>query len=261
MSDKNNQHKNASSGQVSWIRLLAKLLALVVLMGYLVFSFIRHDDWNVHPPCNQLVVMVMDSAQASFVSRQEVMGILAKSHLNPVGKPEDRIDLHRIETEVEKHQFVLDAQCYITADHVVHVDIRQCLPVMRIMSRTGDNYYIDAKGNRLHNMTFAADVPVATGYISRQYARTVLAPLGSYLTSDSFWNSQVEQFWVADNGQMEMFPRVGNHVISFGQPKDMKKKMERLRTFYTEVLNKVGWNKYKRIDLQYSNQIVCVKAD
>ena len=230
MPDKNNQHKNASSGQVSWIRLLAKLLALVVLMGYLVFSFIRHDDWNVHPPCNQLVVMVMDSAQASFVSRQEVMGVLAKSHLNPVGKPEDRIDLHRIETEVEKHQFVLDAQCYIT-------------------------------GNRLHNMTYAADVPVATGYISRQYARTVLAPLGSYLTSDSFWNSQVEQFWVADNGQMEMFPRVGNHVISFGQPKDMKKKMERLRTFYTEVLNKVGWNKYKRIDLQYSNQIVCVKAD
>ena len=66
---------------------------------------------------------------------------------------------------------------------------------------------------------------------------------------------------MADNGQMEMFPRVGNHVISFGQPKDMKKKMERLRTFYTEVLNKVGWNKYKRIDLQYSNQIVCVKAD
>ena len=58
-----------------------------------------------------------------------------------------------------------------------------------------------------------------------------------------------------------MFPRVGNHVISFGQPKKKKKKMERLRTFYTEVLNKVGWNKYKRIDLQYSNQIVCVKAD
>jgi len=32
-----------------------------------------------------------------------------------------------------------------------------------------------------------------------------------------------------------------------------------MKEFYTEGLNKVGWNKYSQISLKYNNQIICKK--
>ena len=36
-------------------------------------------------------------------------------------------------------------------------------------------------------------------------------------------------------------------------------KLDRLKTFYGKALNEVGWNKYSRISLEFSNQIICTK--
>ena len=33
--------------------------------------------------------------------------------------------------------------------------------------------------------------------------------------------------------------------------------LKRLRQFYAKALNVIGWNKYKRINVEFSNQIVC----
>ena len=58
---------------------------------------------------------------------------------------------------------------------------------------------------------------------------------------------------------MELVPRVGNHIIALGPPTKLEEKLTRMKEFYTEGLNKVGWNKYSRISLKYDNQIVCKK--
>jgi cell division protein FtsQ len=34
-----------------------------------------------------------------------------------------------------------------------------------------------------------------------------------------------------------------------------------LKIFYKEGIAKVGWEKYKSIDLRYMNQVVCEKRD
>ena len=54
-----------------------------------------------------------------------------------------------------------------------------------------------------------------------------------------------------------MVPRVGKHIVYLGQPQNVKNKLERLRKFYRHGLNKVGWNKYSRINVEYGNQIIC----
>jgi cell division protein FtsQ len=46
----------------------------------------------------------------------------------------------------------------------------------------------------------------------------------------------------------------------FGEAKDFEEKFEKLKTFYTEGLNKTdGWNKYSTINIKYKNQVVCTK--
>ena len=49
-------------------------------------------------------------------------------------------------------------------------------------------------------------------------------------------------------------------ISSFWEsPNNVADKLERLKTFYKKALNKVGWNKYSRISLEFNNQIICTK--
>ena len=130
---------------------------------------------------------------------------------------------------------------------------------MRVLSDSGENYFIDSLGKIMPHMHYTADMAVATGHISHSYARKNLIPLGRLLQEDAFWNGQVQQIHVDSAGNMEMIPRVGEHVVYIGEPVDIPQKFERLKTFYERVLSNVGWNKYSRINIEYSNQIICKK--
>ncbi|MBP3775079.1 MAG: cell division protein [Bacteroidaceae bacterium] len=254
------EEEKKKKGQ-SVLKSVVKLLAMLVLLAYIVFAFVKEKNWANRTPCEQFVVCIQDSAQASFVSEDDVMKIIQNKHLNPVGRPLDKVQLIELEKAAQTHQFVLNAKCYKMADNTVHLDIEQRLPVMRIFSTNGDNYYIDAKGEKMPKVTYPADVVVATGNITPRYAAQNLAPLGRFLMKEPFWNSQIEQFHVLKDGSVEMIPRVGNHVVYFGQPIEMEAKLGKLHIFYDKVLCRIGWNKYRGINMEYANQIVCTKTE
>lgn len=240
---------------------ILKLLAGIVLLGYLAFAFVRMSGGQNEAACKRVDIEVTDSARATFISESDVRDLLEAKRLYPEGIPMNRINSSEIEKALEGHQFILSAQCYKTADNVVHVKVTQQLPVMRILSNDGGNYFIDECGKRISKGSLPADVVVATGDITPQYAKKYLAEVGRVLQKDDFWNSQIEQLNVRKDGTMEFIPRVGNHVVYLGEPVDVEDKLHRLRVFYKKVLGKVGWNKYSEIDVEFGNQIVCTKKE
>lgn len=89
----------------------------------------------------------------------------------------------------------------------------------------------------------------------------MLKELNECLQNDPFWNNQIEQIHVTPTQELELVPRVGDHIVFLGKPKEIKDKLEKLKAFYVKALNKVGWNKYSRINLEFSNQIICTKKE
>ena len=79
------------------------------------------------------------------------------------------------------------------------------------------------------------------------------------IKEDDFFNAQFEQIYIDSNGEVELTPRVGRHSILLGKHVDVDKKLKKLKLFYKEGISKVDWNKYKQIDLRFSDQIVCAK--
>ena len=79
--------------------------------------------------------------------------------------------------------------------------------------------------------------------------------------NDKFWNAQIEQINVTPTREIELVPRVGDHVVFLGKIDNFEEKLGRLKIFYEKALNKVGWNKYERINLEFSNQIICTKRE
>ena len=74
-----------------------------------------------------------------------------------------------------------------------------------------------------------------------------------------FWKAQVEQINVTKDRQIELVPRVGDHLLILGTADNVEEKLERLMNFYEKGLDNVGWNKYRSISVAYDGQVVCKK--
>ena len=238
-----------------------KLIIGIGLLAYLVLAITKFRKAENTEACKRVVIEVTDSNHAAFITVNELEKLLVKKGLYPQGIPMNNIQSGKIEEALESHQFILDAQCYKTADNVFHIKVSQRLPIMRIISINGQNYYIDGKGNAISHIKLPADVIVATGAITTRYAKKYLAPIGRILQNDEFWNSQIVQLNVQKEGSIELIPRVGNHIVKLGVPLNTEKKLQHLKYFYQEVLNEVGWNKYSTINMEFENQIVCTKKE
>ena len=59
-----------------------------------------------------------------------------------------------------------------------------------------------------------------------------------------------------ENKKIELVPKVGLYTITLGTLDDYETKLKKL---YARGFNVIGWNRYRMIDLQYKDQIVCDK--
>jgi cell division protein FtsQ len=174
-----------------------------------------------------------------------------------------------MEREIRKNPFVYQAQVFTDQSQNVVVDIVQKRPILRVINNDGVSYYISEKNDRIPlSDNFTTHVAIALGNIETHRdtkrdssVQTALYNLVQFVRKDEFLNALVDQVYVYENGDMDVIPKVGGQTIRFGAADDMAAKFERLKIFYNEGLKKVGWTKYKTIDLRFKDQVVCEKRD
>ncbi|MGL5937896.1 MAG: cell division protein FtsQ/DivIB [Phocaeicola sp.] len=209
--------------------------------------------------CKDLLVEAKNPLPYHSISKAEILVLLEKQGLSPIGRKIGDINTQVIEKVLKEHLLVEKVACYRTPSSSIGISITQRTPIMRIIPQNGNSYYIDSKGEVMSLINTPAHVVIATGNITREFATKELFTLATYLYSEPFWRAQIEQVHVTANKELELVPQVGEHLIFLGKPKEYKEKFARLKTFYTKALNKVGWDKYSRISLEFSNQIICTK--
>lgn len=237
------------------------LCTLLLATAYLILAVTTFNSKPADQVCKGMELTVKDSIDYGFVTDKEVKEILKKGKIYPEGKQLSSINVRQLEEFLSNHPFIENAECYLTSGGKVAIDIYQRVPVMRVMSSNGNNYYLDNAGKIMTAAGKSIHVVVATGFIDRKFAQTELYPLGKFLQSDKFWESQIEQINVTPKQELELVPRVGEHILFFGKPGNYKEKFSKLRTFYQSALNRVGWNKYERISIEFNNQIICTKKE
>ncbi|MBP5714435.1 MAG: cell division protein FtsQ [Prevotella sp.] len=209
--------------------------------------------------CSEVKIDIDDEMPDGFLNANEIKKILERQQLYPLAKPMMAVNARDIEETLRKNPFVQQAECYKTQNGHICIRLKQRMPIMHVMANNGDNYYIDIHGNILPETRFANDLLVTTGNITKRYAQKTLTPVVNEIVRDKFWQSQIVQLHVLDDGSLEVVPRVGDHVAYLGAPIDIPKKLERLRKFYLYGLNQAGWNKYSYISVEFDNQIICKK--
>lgn len=240
------------------IRIITIVVALL-LTGYIVFASVFLMDRQPDIACNDLQILVKDSLDKHFVNEQDVLSLLKKADLNPMQKPMNNINTDRIENELMKNQMISRVEAYKTPSGKIKLEISQKLPILRVLGTKG-NFYIDNLGSAMPvSSRYVAHVPVASGYVEKEFAMTDLYKFALFLQKNEFWNNQIEQIYVHANNEVELIPRVGNHRIILGTFESFDEKLDKLQLFYKQVTPKMGWDKYSVINLKYKNQIVCTK--
>lgn len=243
--------------------MLKKILISICTALAAVYLFLAVTAFNRKPAdtvCTSVELLVRDSVYAGFITQKEVTALLDKNGLNPVGHAPDKANTRAMEEVLSKHPLIDAVECYKTASGKICVEVSQRIPVLRIMDDRGADYYVDNRGKVMPTSAkCVAHVAIATGNISRDFATQQLYPFGLFLQNNPFWQAQTEQIHVLPDQTVELVPRVGDHLIYLGKLKGYRQKLERVRLFYEKALNRVGWNKYSRINVEFDNQIICTK--
>ncbi|MBQ7422128.1 MAG: cell division protein FtsQ [Prevotella sp.] len=256
---------------INWRNTLIGLLDIILAI-YLVLaitSFNNPDESGLS--CSKVGINISDSNNAGFLSANEIKNILERQHLYPLNKQMKFVDPRKIEEVLKVSPFVNTAECYKTKNGHVCINITQRMPIIRIKSQNGQDYYLDDKGGTLPNSNYTSDLIIATGNINKWFAQYYITPLAKTLMASDFWNNQIVQINVLPDRGIELVPRVGEHIIFIGNLPQNKnnlsrekeiaeyinKKLERLDKFYRYGLSNAGWNKYSYINLEFDNQIIC----
>lgn len=240
---------------------LFKIFILFGLLAYLIFAVIMLRKTEPHQECTGLDIVINDEQQAGFINENEVRQLLVSKKLFPEREPLQQIDLAKLESALHTSPYIDKVLCYKTAEGQVSIQITPRHPVLHVLNHDGDDFYIDNQGATMPRAHHHVDLIVMTGHVPRANAGQRYHKLGDILSRDSFWNRQIQEIHVTPKGELQLTPKVGQHTIILGDTSRIEDKLYRLRTFYTEGLDKAGWNRYQTIDLTFDDQIVCTKKE
>ncbi len=214
--------------------------------------------------CSGYEIGIRGATKNIFIDEKDVEQILQKNLGSAIkGKLITTFNLHTLELRLEKDNWIEDAELYFDNKELLHIRITEREPIARIFARAGNSYYIDSTGKSIDlSEKLSARVPVFTGFpdqiknASDSQLLNQVKKAASFIYHDSFWMAQVAQVDINENRKFDMVPVVGNHLVRLGDGENIEAKFRRLMIFYQQVLSKVGFEKYKLIDVQYKGQVV-----
>jgi cell division protein FtsQ len=255
----------------------------ILIIGLLVsMGFVNKEQDSL--TCKSLDVNVNQDYDLDFLNKDDIAKLIHDRGDSIVGQPKSSINVAELETALNSHADIANAEVYMTIDGQVKVEVKQRRPIIRVINADGDSYYIDDEGKLMPlSDKYTARVIIANGYILEPYARRYqysindigkdsmakenslldeLYAMSNYINADEFWKAQIKQIYINVDREMEIVPLVGNQKIIFGDTTAMDEKFKKLMTFYQQGLNITGWwDKYSSINLKFKNQIVCTKKE
>ncbi|MDA3781190.1 MAG: hypothetical protein PF487_13340 [Bacteroidales bacterium] len=263
------------------MKVIKKILFWVVIISYFIVALSFVSTKSKEILCNKIDVVIIDSLKNKFINSDDINKQLINCDKNILGSPIVKINTKEIEELVNRNSSIKNSQEIVSNIGELKVEINQRYPIMRIINKNGDSYYIDNEGYIMPlSKKYTSHVILASGYITEYFEIGKLNKidlnnrneikeknlliydlfkLGTYINKKKLWNSQFEQIYVNNYGEFEIIPRVGAHIIYFGSIDNYKEKLRNLKAFYYQGLNNVGWNDYEKINLKFKNQVICTK--
>jgi cell division protein FtsQ len=244
-------------------RELKIVAALLIVGGIIAFTERKQGDVSI----KDITIKIDNLQENHFLDESDIISLMQLSKENLTGTRIDRINLKGIEKKITRQPFIKNAELYsdLKGNLVVRAALRR--PIARIVRNDGPDGYIAEDGTLMPvSEKFTSRVILLSGQYIPQLLQqdNMLATeetkkildLIHMIRANEFWNAQIAQLDIDHKTNVTLFPQVGDERIEFGKPENLEVKLKKLMIFYKEILPRKGWNKYKRVNLEYEGQII-----
>jgi cell division protein FtsQ len=241
-------------------------LGLILLAGY---GYVQYRNQKV----GRIVVHIERKGAEGFLNKKEIKATILKQD-TVTGRPIKSINTRQIEKRIAKNPYVKAVDIYLNLSGNMMVNVMERTPLLRVYNQRNKSCYMDTDGNLFPlSSDFFPRVLPANGYIkaklimgknihAKMYKNTSLPGLyllAKKIGANAFLKANISQLFINSKGNMDMVPELGRFIFHLGNSTDMELKLENLEAFCKKVLAHGAWSKYRSINLQYTNQIVCTK--
>jgi len=245
------------------IQVIALLLSGVLLVLAIVFAEAKQAGRT----CQNIAITIAGKAGPQLVEKGDLLERLTANTTTPIlGAPLQALETRKIENIIKTNDFVRTGIAYKSWKGDLKIEILPRKPVARIIYPHHQGQYVDEDGTLL---------PLSDQYTARvllveaerlqgikknlrehAYGTALLALL-NYIERDPFWRAQIVHMGIDEAGRIVMHTQISKQRVEFGFPEAMEEKLTKLKLFYKHIVPYKGWNTYKRVNLEFDNQIVC----
>lgn len=254
-----------------WLKITLGILLVISVTSLLAFVSRQPKQIN----CYNVKIKITGDPEAMFVTEDEILAKFQTFCTEETGD-ESNLNLKEIENEINQIPSVYRSDIYKNVNGSISIEVELKTVIGRIINKSGNSFYIDSKGAM---MPIVEDKParvcivngeILEGYNENPYyladdslaAKSIIDDVYrmlKFIDKDPFWKAQIEQMYVTADKKFILIPKAGMHEIMFGEADYIEGKFKKLELFYQAGIDRVGWEKYSTIDIQYKGQVVGIE--
>ena len=216
--------------------------------------------------CEAVVVSIENNLDNYFLEEQDILNLATDNGLTILeGKKIEQIDLKSIEKRLNDNPYIRYGQIYKDLQGTLIIAVELKRPIARILREMSSDSYITENGDQMPvSLNFTSRVVLISGqmldtvHMSQNIVEShpEYFEMIEYIRNDDFWNMQISSIEIEREGELILIPQVTKQIIEFGHPDRLETKFNKLKIFYQEVLPREGWNKYRKVNVEFENQII-----
>ncbi|BDB53834.1 cell division protein FtsQ [Flavobacterium ammoniigenes] len=232
-------------------------IRLVLMFGLVIVLFSFTSNRNENRKLTKTKVVFVGE-NASFLKQETVNKLLIENNADASAIRKDKLDLNKLEKAVSSDPMVEKSEVFVTIDGVLKAVVKQKTPIVRVFDGKR-SFYIDYKGNTMPlSANFTARVPLVLGVIRKQNSEA-LAELFRKIYDDEFLKKNIIAIQIMPNGSLKMLNRNFDYQIDFGGAKNVDAKFQNYKAFFQKAVVDSSLYKYRKIDLRFTQQVICTK--
>lgn len=236
----------------NWQNIRLVLMLIVVIFLY---SFTQNRSQNKKI---SKIQVEFQGNNKMFLTNEMVNNLLIQNLGGTSSIQKDKVDLKELESALKKQSFIENAEVYISEDGMLTTKVLQKSPIARVVNKNGV-LYVDKNGSIFQlSDNFSSRVPIVQGNIEGEFKKGFIE-IFKTIEKDDFLKKHIIAIKIQENGSMNMLTREHDYDINFGKPILIDKKFKNYKAFYQFASKDSIIDKYKSINLIFTQQVVCSK--
>ena len=231
-----------------------RLLLILGLAGFLyAFAHVRNGQRTL-----KKTEVVFVGENANFVRQETVNKLLIENKTDLRSIRLEQLNLDKLESSVNQNPMIEKSEVYVSVDGVLRAEVIPRTPVARYFGESR-SFYIDQTGKEMPlSDNHTARVPLVVGSLTKKMLPRLTQVL-KQIHKDDFLKKNIVGVKVLDDESLELTSRNFNYTIEFGKMIRIDRKFKNYKAFYQKAVLDSTINRYKRINLRFTKQVVCTR--